>query len=208
FLVEGLDDPTSAGRLADRVQRELAQPFGIAGQEVFTSASIGISLRGASDQRPEDLLRDADTAMYRAKAEGIARQAVFDVTMHDEAVAALQLQNDLRRAVDRGELRVRYQPIVALQSARIVGFEALVRWQHRQRGLVGPQEFIPLAEETGVIGSSAVGYWPNRAARCARSSGCGRADRGSRSRSTSRAARCCSRIWSNRSQTSSRPPAW
>jgi EAL domain-containing protein (putative c-di-GMP-specific phosphodiesterase class I) len=82
---------------------------------------------------------------------------VFDVTMHDDAVAALQLQNDLRRAVDRGELRVRYQPIVALQSARIVGFEALVRWQHRQRGLVQPQEFIPLAEETGVIG--VVGRW-------------------------------------------------
>jgi len=157
FLIEGLDDAASAGRVADRVQRELAQPFEIGGQEVFTSASIGISLGGAAGQRPEDLLRDADTAMYRAKAEGIARQAVFDVTMHDDAVAALQLQNDLRRAVDRGELRVRYQPIVALQSARIVGFEALVRWQHRQRGLVPPQEFIPLAEETGVIG--VVGRW-------------------------------------------------
>ena len=152
FLVEGCQDGSAAGRVADRVQRELAQPFEIAGQEVFTSASIGISIGGTADHRPEDLLRDADTAMYRAKAEGIAKHAVFDITMHDQAVAVLQLENDLRRALERGELRVRYQPIVALQSARIVGFEALVRWQHRQRGLVPPQEFIPLAEETGVIG--------------------------------------------------------
>jgi diguanylate cyclase (GGDEF)-like protein/PAS domain S-box-containing protein len=152
FLVEGIDDAASAGRVADRVQRELAQPFDIAGQEVFTSASIGISLGGAADHRLEDLLRDADTAMYRAKAEGIARYAVFDISMHDRAVAVLQLENDLRRAVDRGELRVRYQPIVALHSARIVGFEALARWHHRQRGLVPPHEFIPLAEETGIIG--------------------------------------------------------
>ena len=152
FLVEGVEDASSAGRVADRVQRELAQSFEIAGQEVFTSASIGISLGGTGDQRPEDLLRDADTAMYRAKANGVSKHTVFDITMHDDAVAVLQLENDLRRAVDRGELRVRYQPIVALQSARIVGFEALVRWQHRQRGLVPPKEFIPVAEETGVIG--------------------------------------------------------
>jgi diguanylate cyclase (GGDEF)-like protein len=156
-LVEGVDDAISAGRVADRVHRELAQPFEIAGQEVFTSASIGISLGGVADHRPEDLLRDADTAMYRAKAHGIAKHAVFDITMHDHAVAVLQLENDLRRAADRGELQVRYQPIVALQSARIVGFEALARWQHRQRGWVPPREFIPVAEETGVIG--AVGRW-------------------------------------------------
>jgi EAL domain-containing protein (putative c-di-GMP-specific phosphodiesterase class I) len=124
---------------------------------VFTSASIGIALGGSEDHKPEDLLRDADTAMYRAKGQGIANHAVFDITMHDHAVAVLQLESDLRRAIDRGELRVKYQPIVALQSARIIGFEALVRWQHRQRGLVSPAEFIPMAEETGVIG--AVGRW-------------------------------------------------
>ena len=152
FLVEGVEDTASAGRVADRVQRELAQPFQIDGEEVFTRASIGISLGGPAEHRPEDLLRDADTAMYRAKAEGVAGHAMFDATMHDDAVAALQLENDLRRAVDRGELRVRYQPIVALQSARIVGFEALVRWHHRERGMVPPQDFIPLAEETGTIG--------------------------------------------------------
>jgi diguanylate cyclase (GGDEF)-like protein/PAS domain S-box-containing protein len=157
FLVEGVDDPPAAGRVADRVQRELAQPFEINGQEVFTSASIGIALGGETEHRPEDMLRDADTAMYRAKGQGIAKHAVFDITMHDHAVAVLQLENDLRRAIDRGELRVKYQPIVALQSARIIGFEALVRWQHRQRGLVPPAEFIPMAEETGVIG--VLGRW-------------------------------------------------
>ncbi len=157
LLVEGVDDAPAAGRVADRVQRELAQPFEVNGQEVFTSASIGIALGGVQDHKPEDLLRDADTAMYRAKGQGIANHAVFDITMHDHAVAVLQLENDLRRAIDRGELRVKYQPIVALQSAKIVGFEALVRWQHRQRGLVAPVEFIPMAEETGVI--SAMGRW-------------------------------------------------
>ncbi len=157
FLIEGVHDPASSGRVADRVQRELAQPFEVNGQEVFTSASIGIALGGVQEYKPEDLLRDADTAMYRAKGQGSAKHAVFDITMHDRAVAVLQLENDLRRAIDRGELRVEYQPIVALQSARIVGFEALVRWQHRQRGLVPPAEFIPMAEETGVIG--AMGRW-------------------------------------------------
>ena len=157
FLVEGVDDPPAAGRVADRVQRELAQPFEINGQEVFTSASIGIALGGSTDHRPEDMLRDADTAMYRAKGQGIAKHAVFDITMHDHAVAVLQLENDLRRAIDRGELGVKYQPIVALQSARIIGFEALARWRHRQRGQVPPTEFIPMAEETGVIG--VLGRW-------------------------------------------------
>jgi diguanylate cyclase (GGDEF)-like protein/PAS domain S-box-containing protein len=156
-LVEGVEDAPAAGRVADRVQRELSQPFEVNGQEVFTSASIGIALGGSQGHKPEDLLRDADTAMYRAKGQGIANHAVFDITMHDHAVAVLQLESDLRRAIDRGELRVRYQPIVGLQSARIIGFEALVRWQHRQRGLVAPAEFIPMAEETGVIG--AVGRW-------------------------------------------------
>jgi EAL domain-containing protein (putative c-di-GMP-specific phosphodiesterase class I) len=140
------------------VQRELSLPFDIDGQEVFTSASIGIALGGGpAEVRPEDMLRDADTAMYRAKGQGIAHHAVFDVTMHDRAVAVLQLENDLRRAIERGELGVQYQPIVALASGRIVGFEALARWHHRQRGSVSPSEFIPLAEETGIIGS--LGKW-------------------------------------------------
>jgi len=157
-LVEGVENASDAARVAERVQRELSMPFEIDGQEVFTSASIGIALGGGPLQvRPEDMLRDADTAMYRAKGLGIAKHAVFDVTMHDRAVAVLQLENDLRRAIERGELRVQYQPIVALGSGRIMGFEALARWHHRQRGTIPPAEFIPLAEETGVIGS--LGRW-------------------------------------------------
>jgi diguanylate cyclase (GGDEF)-like protein/PAS domain S-box-containing protein len=158
-LVEGVEDAEAAGRVADRVQRELSSPFEVNGQEVFTSASIGIALGGPTAQRSEDLVRDADTAMYRAKSQGSSHHAVFDITMHDRAVAVLQLESDLRRAIDRSELRVRYQPIVSLSgnASYIVGFEALVRWQHRQRGLVPPKDFIPMAEETGVIGS--VGRW-------------------------------------------------
>jgi diguanylate cyclase (GGDEF)-like protein/PAS domain S-box-containing protein len=157
-LVEGVENASDGARVADRVQRELSLPFDIDGQEVFTSASIGIALGGGpTEVRPEDMLRDADTAMYRAKGQGIAHHAVFDVTMHDRAVAVLQLENDLRRAIDRGELRVQYQPIVALASGRVVGFEALARWHHRLRGSVSPSEFIPLAEETGVIGP--LGKW-------------------------------------------------
>jgi diguanylate cyclase (GGDEF)-like protein len=157
FLIEGAGEANEAGRVANRVHRELSQPFEVNGQEVFTSASIGIALGGSNDHRPEDLLRDADTAMYRAKGQGSARHAVFDITMHDRAVAVLQLENDLRRAIDREELRVEYQPIVSLHNSRIVGFEALARWQHRQRGMVPPVEFIPMAEETGII--SALGRW-------------------------------------------------
>ena len=158
IIVEGVETGPDAAHVAERVQRELAMPFDIEGQEVFTSASIGIALAtGKTPMRPEDLLRDADTAMYRAKGQGIAKHAVFDVTMHDHAVAVLQLENDLRRAIERGELRVQYQPIVALQSGKIVGFEALARWHHQKRGNVSPAEFIPLAEETGVIGS--LGRW-------------------------------------------------
>jgi diguanylate cyclase (GGDEF)-like protein/PAS domain S-box-containing protein len=157
FLIEGVGEANAAGRVADRVHRELSQPFEVNGQEVFTSASIGIALGGTTEHRPEDLLRDADTAMYRAKSLGAAKHAVFDITMHDRAVAVLQLENDLRRAIDRQELRVEYQPIVSLPGSRLVGFEALARWQHRQRGLVPPMEFIPMAEETGVI--AALGKW-------------------------------------------------
>src|SRR5438067_977450 len=126
IIVEGVETAKDAAHVAERVQRELAVPFEIDGQEVFTSVSIGIALASAqTPMRPEDLLRDADTAMYRAKGQGIAKHAVFDVTMHDHAVAVLQLENDLRRAIERGEFRVQYQPIVALPSGKILGFLTL-----------------------------------------------------------------------------------
>jgi diguanylate cyclase (GGDEF)-like protein/PAS domain S-box-containing protein len=143
--------PEEAVCLAERVQQELMQPFNLGGHEVFTTASIGIALSTTGYETPEAVLRDADTVMYRAKAQGKARHAVFDQNMHARVVALLRLENDLRRAVEREELRLHYQPIVSLESGRISGFEALVRWQHPELGLIQPKDFIPVAEETGVI---------------------------------------------------------
>ena len=124
---------------------------------MFTSASIGIALNGPGYHLPEDLLRDADTAMYGAKAKGKARYDVFDSAMRARVVARLDLETELRRGLQRGELRVHYQPIVTMKNARPTGFEALVRWQHPHRGLLAPQDFIEIAEETGMIVS--IGWW-------------------------------------------------
>jgi diguanylate cyclase (GGDEF)-like protein/PAS domain S-box-containing protein len=143
--------PSEAVALAERVQQELMQPFNLGGHEVFTTASIGIALSTTGYETPEAVLRDADTVMYRAKAQGKARHEVFDQNMHARVVALLRLENDLRRAVERDELRLQYQPIVALDSGRVSGFEALARWQHPELGLIPPGDFIPVAEETGVI---------------------------------------------------------
>ena len=151
ILLEDVADVAGATWVAERIQSALALPFTLSGQEVFSSASIGIAFGHNEYERPEDLLRDADMAMYRAKAMGKARHEVFDAGMHTRAVALLQLETDLRWAIERGEFRLHYQPIVSLESGRITGFEALIRWQHPERGLVAPNEFIPVAEETGWI---------------------------------------------------------
>jgi diguanylate cyclase (GGDEF)-like protein/PAS domain S-box-containing protein len=151
ILVDDTQGVSDATRVADRIQRELNLPFNISGQEIFTSTSIGIALSATGYERPDDLLRDADIAMYRAKALGKARYEVFDQAMHASAVSQLQLETDLRRALDREEFRVVYQPVYSLQSGKVVGFEALVRWQHPQRGVVLPDDFVPVAEETGLI---------------------------------------------------------
>jgi len=150
LLVEGIVDDEEAIAVAERVHRALAPPFLVEGHEVFAAASIGIALGGPATERPEHLLRDADTAMYRAKVRG-CRHAVFDSSMHERAMAALRVENELRRALERGEFRIHYQPIVELATRRAVGVEALVRWEHRERGLIAPGEFIALAEETGLI---------------------------------------------------------
>lgn len=152
-----IENSSNATRIVERIQQQLKLPFNLDDQEIYASASIGVILNTIGYDRPEDLLRDADTAMYRAKAGGKARHEVFDISMHDQAVALLHLENDLRRAVNNRELQLHYQPIESLESEKIVGFEALVRWQHPTRGLISPTEFIPLAEDTGLI--LALGRW-------------------------------------------------
>ncbi|WP_099076464.1 sensor domain-containing protein [Nostoc linckia] len=158
ILLEGIQDVSDAIKVAERIEQELKLPFELDGQEIFTTASIGIALSSTINyERPEDVLRDADTAMYRAKILGRARYELFNSNMYANALAKLQLETDLRRAIERRELRVYYQPIVSLTSGLMLGFEALLRWEHPERGLLSPADFISIAEETGLIFS--IGKW-------------------------------------------------
>jgi diguanylate cyclase (GGDEF)-like protein/PAS domain S-box-containing protein len=151
-LCEDVTDEPMALRIAGRLARVFSEPFSLEGDDVHTaSASIGVVLRDGSQDNPEELLRDADAAMYRAKERGRSRVELFDTGMRARAIGRLQTEGDLRRALERDELRVVYQPIVALSDGRIRGFEALVRWQHPERGLLAPAQFIPVAEESGMI---------------------------------------------------------
>jgi diguanylate cyclase (GGDEF)-like protein len=157
ILLEDISDHSEALSLANRIQQELRQPFNLSGYEVFTSASIGIVLSSFGYEDPESMLRDADTAMYRAKARGKAQYIVFEPAMYAGAVTRLQSEIDMRKAIERNELRLFYQPIMSLATKKVTGFEALLRWQHPDRGFIFPTDFIALAEETGLIIS--IGEW-------------------------------------------------
>jgi len=161
-LIEGIQDVSEATSLADAINESLSVPFLFNKSEVFVTLSIGIALNTIGNEKPEYLLRDADLAMYRAKGNGKSCYEVFDTAMYNRAVDQLQIETDLRRAIERQEFLVFYQPIVSLSTKKITGFEALVRWQHPQRGLVTPSKFIPVAEETGLITN--IGWWTLREA--------------------------------------------
>jgi diguanylate cyclase (GGDEF)-like protein/PAS domain S-box-containing protein len=156
ILLEDIEEEHDAIEMAERIASVFTRPFILAGSEHFVTTSIGIALAQGGEMADE-LIRNADTAMYRAKERGVARYEVFDEAMRDRAMIRLRIENDLRRALERNELRVEYQPVVSLQTRSIVSVEALVRWEHPTRGRVGPDEFIWVAEEDGLI--EPIGRW-------------------------------------------------
>lgn len=151
LLLDDIEDIRAITRLADQIQQQFAAPFPLDGQDVFISSSMGIAMGTAEYETADSILRNASAAMYRAKELGRGRYEVYDKAEYADVLAQLQLELEMHRAVDRGEFEVHYQPIVQLQTGFIAGFEALVRWRHPQRGLISPMEFIPMAEETGMI---------------------------------------------------------
>jgi len=162
MLAHDVSERADMCRLAERLLDRLREPFQVGEHQILTSASVGIAAGAAYYEHPEEILRDADTAMYRAKARGRARYEIFDATMHRRPIALLALQSELRRALKQNEFAIQFQPIVNLRSMTLYGFEALIRWRHPVRGLLKPDDFIPIAEETGVIGP--IGEWVLREA--------------------------------------------
>lgn len=157
ILLENIDDPNDATQVAETIQAQFRTPFRIGDYELFAGASIGITLSTMGYQQPETVLRDADVALYHAKQAGKGRCSTVNSTMQTQAVCRLQFENDLRRGIEREEFYLQYQPIVAFSTGQLKGFEALVRWNHPERGKISPAEFIPVAEETGAI--EPLGWW-------------------------------------------------
>lgn len=151
LLLNNITDVSMAAEVAERIKQKLAKPFELRGHKVFVSASVGVVIGNKASDCLDDLLRNADLAMYRAKALGKAGYQIFDTQMHTQAVMRLQIETDLQRGIEHQEFQVYYQPIVLLETGMLTGFEALVRWKHPQRGFVSPSEFIRVAEETGLI---------------------------------------------------------
>jgi diguanylate cyclase (GGDEF)-like protein/PAS domain S-box-containing protein len=151
ILLERANEPSDAMRLANRVQTELNAPLTLNGREAFITASIGIALNSSPQEKAEDLLRDGEDAMRRAKAMGGSRSELFDTALHTRAVNRLKLETDLRAALDHNQFKIHYQPIHLLETRRVVSFEALVRWQHPEQGLISPYKFMEAAEDTGLI---------------------------------------------------------
>jgi predicted signal transduction protein with EAL and GGDEF domain len=157
ILLEQMRDPSDAARMAERIADALREPFVLKGQQVLVSSSIGIALDTDRSHRPSDLLREADLAMYRAKSSGKACYEIFDTDMAERAMERLELETQLRRAAERGELVLRYRPVVSLVSEEIKGLDAQLYWQHPSRGLLEPREFQAVAEEAGI--SVDLGRW-------------------------------------------------
>jgi diguanylate cyclase (GGDEF)-like protein len=157
ILLETIGGPSDAFRVAKQMQEVVALPFTLEGREVRAALSVGIALSVAPHQRPEDLLRDADTALRRSKALGGSRCEVFDEAMHSQAIGRLKLESDLRIALAKHQFCVHYQPVVQLDTRRIISFEALLRWNHPTQGLISPYRFLQAAEDTGILISA--GHW-------------------------------------------------
>ncbi|HEY9703697.1 MAG TPA: EAL domain-containing protein, partial [Allocoleopsis sp.] len=157
ILLEGIKEVTQVIDIAKTIQQEFKKPFQLNQYQVYTEASIGITLSSMNYENPEDILRDADVAMYRAKSQGRGSYNIFNLSMQTKFQERLQLENDLRIALEKGEFYLNYQPIICLETGKIASFEALVRWKHPKKGFISPATFIPIAEETGLI--MPLGWW-------------------------------------------------